>query len=270
MYYCYAKLIDGAESSGFTATLSMACLWHPNATVPWLWVWRCLCCCEQLAKRMWNCDETAFATDTASKKILARRGAKQVHVVGDNSGSEYITVLGCGSASGEHLPPYIVYKGKNLWTTWTKGGSAGALYTCRSRGGWSNPTSLSGSGRSSCLLCPPSCRKVRSSLIDLELIALAKEREVILFCMPSHTTHALQPEGSWPFEQAVRGILSGPPSEGRLSQGWIMPHLKSGYPEIQLCHLPTHTQPSQKPVSHKSQCLTQEMWYTLMLCIYKL
>ena len=29
---------------------------------------------EELANRQWNCNETAFATDTASKKILARRG----------------------------------------------------------------------------------------------------------------------------------------------------------------------------------------------------
>ena len=90
---------------------------------------------EELAKRIWNCDETAFATDTASNKILARRGAKQVHEVGGGSGREHITVLGCGSASGERLPPYVVYKGKNLWTTWTKGGSAGALYTV-SESGW--------------------------------------------------------------------------------------------------------------------------------------
>ena len=90
---------------------------------------------EELAKRMWNCDETAFATDAASKKILARRGAKQVHEVGGGSGREHITVLGCGSASGERLPPYIVYKGKNLWTTWTKGGPAGALYNV-SESGW--------------------------------------------------------------------------------------------------------------------------------------
>ena len=69
---------------------------------------------EELAKRMWNCDVTAFATDTASKKILARRGAKQVHEVGGGSGREYITVLSCGLASGKRLPPYIVYKGKNL------------------------------------------------------------------------------------------------------------------------------------------------------------
>ena len=28
--------------------------------------------------RMWNCDDTAFATDVASKRILARRGEKNV------------------------------------------------------------------------------------------------------------------------------------------------------------------------------------------------
>ena len=61
---------------------------------------------EELAIRMWNCDETACATDTASKKLLARRGAKQVHEVGGGSGREYI--------SAERLPSYIVYKGKYL------------------------------------------------------------------------------------------------------------------------------------------------------------
>ena len=84
---------------------------------------------EELAIRRWNCDETAFATYTASKKILARREAKQVHEVGSGSGREHITVLACGLASWECLLPYIVYKGKNVWTTLTMGGPAGALYT---------------------------------------------------------------------------------------------------------------------------------------------
>ena len=87
---------------------------------------------EELAQRMWNCDETAFATDVASKRILARRGEKNVHETGGGSGREYITVLGCSSASGVHLPPYI---GKNLWTSWTKNGPAGVLYTV-SDSGW--------------------------------------------------------------------------------------------------------------------------------------
>ena len=72
---------------------------------------------EELAQRMWTCDETAFATDVASKRVLARRGEKNVHETGGGSGREYITFLGCGSASWERVPPYVLYKRKNLLTT---------------------------------------------------------------------------------------------------------------------------------------------------------
>ena len=99
---------------------------------------------DQLAKWMWNCDETAFATDVASKRILARRGEKNVHETGGGSGREYITVLGCGCASGERLPPYIVYRGKNLWTSWTHNGPAGTLYSV-SESGWMERPRGSGS-----------------------------------------------------------------------------------------------------------------------------
>ena len=33
---------------------------------------------KELAKRLWNCDETAFATASSSKMVLARRGARSV------------------------------------------------------------------------------------------------------------------------------------------------------------------------------------------------
>ena len=43
---------------------------------------------EELAQRLWNCDKTAFATDVASKRVLARRGEKNVHETGGGSGRE--------------------------------------------------------------------------------------------------------------------------------------------------------------------------------------
>ena len=107
---------------------------------------------EELAQRMWNCDETAFATDVASKRALARRGEKNVHETGGGSGKEYITVLGCGSASGERLPPYVLYKGKNLWTTWTLGDQLVHISIYLSLAGWNGHTSRSGSKSCSCLL----------------------------------------------------------------------------------------------------------------------
>ena len=156
---------------------------------------------EELAKRMWNCDETAFATDVASKKILAKRGEKNVHETGGGSGREYITVLGCGSASGQRLPPYVLYKGKNLWTSWTKGGPCGTYFNVSDSGWMERPHFLEWFRK---LFLPAVSIALETgpvilfmdghaSHINLQLIRLARERGVVLLCLPSHTTHALQP-----------------------------------------------------------------------------
>ena len=47
-----------------------------------------------VSNRLWNCDETGFCTAVASKAVLARRGAKEIHETAGGSGRDYITVLG--------------------------------------------------------------------------------------------------------------------------------------------------------------------------------
>ena len=91
--------------------------------------------CKDHSSRLWNCDETGFNTSATSKKVIARRGCREVHETGGGSGQEYIKVLGAGSASGVHLPPYILYKGKHLYDSWCQSGPAGALYGV-STNGW--------------------------------------------------------------------------------------------------------------------------------------
>ena len=49
---------------------------------------------------MWNCDESGFCTAVSSKKILAKRGEKEVHETMGGSGREHITILACGCADG--------------------------------------------------------------------------------------------------------------------------------------------------------------------------
>ena len=88
-----------------------------------------------IANRLWNCDKTGFSTSASASKILAHRGSKAVHEVGGGSGREYITVHCAGSVSGERLPPFILYKGKNLYKRWTEEGPPGALYGT-SESGW--------------------------------------------------------------------------------------------------------------------------------------
>ena len=67
---------------------------------------------EKLAQRMWNCDKTAFATDVATKRILVKKGnILMKQVVGQaESTHTCITVLGCGSASSQHLLSYVLKK----------------------------------------------------------------------------------------------------------------------------------------------------------------
>ena len=221
---------------------------------------------EELAQRMWNCDETAFATDVASKRVLARRGEKNVHETGGGSGREYITVLGCGSASGERLPPYVLYKGKNLWTTWTLGGPAGTYFNVSESGWMERPHFLEWFKKlflpatSSILETGPVILFMdgHASHINLELIRLARDCGVVLFCLPSHTTHALQPldvgvygplKSRWGKilkeykMETCAAVVDKTEFSGLLKKLWEesfeAKHLKAGFRKAGLCPLTT-------------------------------
>ena len=47
----------------------------------------------EIAKRLWNCDDSGFCTAIASKMVLAKRGTKSVHEDATGSGRQYIIVL---------------------------------------------------------------------------------------------------------------------------------------------------------------------------------
>lgn len=86
--------------------------------------------------RLWNCDETGFCTSMASKTVLARKGSRNVYECGGGTGHEYYTVLGCGSAAGVRLPPFILYKGKNIYRRWIQGDQREQCMESQSLAGW--------------------------------------------------------------------------------------------------------------------------------------
>ncbi len=89
---------------------------------------------DDLHDYLWDCDETGFCPAQACQKILARRGDKNVQDTIGGSGREYFTILGARSAGGVRLPPYYIYKGKNLWSRWMQGGPAASLYSAPDSG----------------------------------------------------------------------------------------------------------------------------------------
>lgn len=66
--------------------------------------------------------------------MLCKRGVKYPELV-RNTSKVSTSLMLTATASGELLPPYVVYKSKKVWTTWQEGGPDGAKYDC-SKSGW--------------------------------------------------------------------------------------------------------------------------------------
>jgi hypothetical protein len=64
---------------------------------------------------------------SGTMKAFFQKGVKYAKQVCDHTKTAYSIML-YGSAAGELLPPYILYKGINVWEKWCKGGPENAKY----------------------------------------------------------------------------------------------------------------------------------------------
>ena len=85
-------------------------------------------------ENIFNYDETNVTDDPGSKKVLVPRGARRIERVQEHS-KMAISIMVCGSASGELLPPFVIYKAQNCYENWTKNGPTGTKYDV-SKSGW--------------------------------------------------------------------------------------------------------------------------------------
>ena len=154
---------------------------------------------DELKHYICNCDEMGFCTAQSCKKILAKRGDKNVQDTLGGSGREYFTILAAGCADGVRLSPYLVYKGKNLWNRWMQGGPAGSMYSV-SDSGWMEAANFK---QWFAKMFIPAVKHLTTkhpmllvfdghhSHISLGLIKLARENNIHLLSLPPHTTHLL-------------------------------------------------------------------------------
>lgn len=86
------------------------------------------------SKNLYNYDETNVTDDPGAKKVIVPRNTKRVERVQEHSRAT-ISIMVCGNAHGDLLPPMVVYKALNLYDNWTQGGPAGTRYAS-SASGW--------------------------------------------------------------------------------------------------------------------------------------
>ncbi|XP_047027499.1 MFS-type transporter clz9-like [Helicoverpa zea] len=149
-------------------------------------------------ENIWNYDETNLCDDPGQKKILTRRGTKYPEIIRDTSKSS-TSIMFAGSAEGELLPPYVVYKSKQLWNTWTENGPKNTRYNC-SPSGWFDMNIFNDWFFA---LVLPKLKKQEgpkvligdnlSSHISVDVLKACKENNIRFVCLPPNSTHLTQP-----------------------------------------------------------------------------
>jgi len=146
---------------------------------------------------IYNMDETGMPLEPRPPKVVARKGQKKVRY--QTSGQkQQITVIGCASATGQCLPPFVIFAAKKLNHMWTRNGVSGANYAYSDKG-WIDHELFYYFLEKHFLAHAVPRRPLllmldgHSTHTDLLSLKFARDRKVTIFCLPPHTTHECQP-----------------------------------------------------------------------------
>ena len=148
---------------------------------------------------IWNYDETCLVNEPGRSKCILKRGTRYPERIVESTKAG-VSIMFCGNAEGEVLPPYSVYKSTAvMMDSWVRGGPDGAHYN-RSKTGWFNECLFECWFRNMML---PRLKKQDgpkaligdnlSSHISSQVIHLCKRFDIKFICLPPNSTHLTQP-----------------------------------------------------------------------------
>ena len=176
----------------------------------------------QAPTSIYNADESGMSLQPCVGRRIAVRGQKHINVI--NAGNKgQVTVLACVNASGQSLPPMVIFKRKSLNESLIKGEVPNTIYGL-SDSGWMDGDLFFKWFHSHFLKHIPSCRPIlllldgHLSHYNPDMIKEAARNGIILFCLPPNTTHVAQPLDVAPFhslkvywDQACNDYMSSHP-----------------------------------------------------------
>ncbi|XP_063244589.1 uncharacterized protein LOC134544837 [Bacillus rossius redtenbacheri] len=153
---------------------------------------------EVSACNIYNYDETGFHDNPSRRKLLFRRSCRHPERIRNSTKSCY-TVVFCGSADGNFIPPYVIMKGTQKWSDWVYGAPEGTRLNT-SKSGWIDnkvfddwfeyhflPIAKTKPGK--IILIGDNM----SAHLSIYTLKLAAENDVRLLFFPPNSTHLLQP-----------------------------------------------------------------------------
>ena len=148
--------------------------------------------------QIYNCDETGVSVVHKPGKVVTEMGRHKVYAVTSAEKGKTHTILTCVSASSHVLPPMMIFPRKQAPPANFREGAVAQTLFANSTNGWINNDLFLQWFKFFLASIPPT-RPVllimdgHGTHMSIELIELARSSGVHLLCLPSHTTHVLQP-----------------------------------------------------------------------------
>lgn len=129
------------------------------------------------------------------QQVLAEKGTKRVHFVAQEN-AENVTIAMCVNAVGNALPPMVLFKGKRLKPEYCDQLPAGSLVKMASKGSMTTELFVDfinhlgqykSPGKALLIFDGAACH------LDARIVDAADKYDIVLYCLPSNTTHELQP-----------------------------------------------------------------------------
>lgn len=148
---------------------------------------------------IYNMDESGLSLTNEPGHVVAERGSKDVHVRKAKERGETVTVVACCNAEGSFLPPYCIFKGVNKKAMWEESMPPGGVITMRKKSAyideyifmdWLENHFIPRKNAGKCLLLLDGHG---SHINSPDILQKAVDNDISILCLPSHTTHYLQP-----------------------------------------------------------------------------
>jgi hypothetical protein len=146
---------------------------------------------------IFNTDETSFCVDPSRGKVVAATGIRRPQRITAGAGRLSISVMACVSADGKVQPPLVIFPGKYLHSTWHGHSAVPGTTYAKSESGWMTAEIFNSWFINFCnqvkqrpLLLLFDGHKTH---LSLDFIHLARNANVSVIKLPSHTTNHLQP-----------------------------------------------------------------------------
>ena len=140
---------------------------------------------------IYNMDETGVPLEPRPPKVVAKKEQQKVWYRTFGTKAQ-ITVVGCGSATGQILPPFIIFAAKQINPQWCTDEVSGTRYAI-SDNGWIDQELFHFWLDEHFLSNVTPLLDGHSSHFEPTCIEYAKKKGVIIVCLPPHTAHECQP-----------------------------------------------------------------------------